>query len=521
MPLKFRKWTGAAVTAGAFAVFLFVALHKLTHASVWLDEAIEFWYSRIMTGPLPYESAASATSGMVERINSTFQPPLYNFLMFFWLQISTSQWWFRFFGVLAGLAGMIGLYRTVQRISGSVYASSAAVFVSAFVFQLDYYWQECAEYCLMLAAVFWALYFWICLLKAPSRKNIVGLTVLSVIAVYSQYGAVFPVCMMLVSSLIVILREKKKELTLTLVISWGCAFLIAAVPLILFFFLPQITQQHSGGFAADGVRFRGNPLSDFIRGIAATFKWCVSFFLPDAATIVLLVLFTAFAAYMFFRGSRFLKTVIACNALLWLVYYLALKLEVYAYGLFGTRYSLFYIPCWLVTAAAMLYEAAGLLKARKKQGKTGPVKGFAIVTACFCLLFCFVNWHFALRDNWEKEDNRTATETWIRENPEGKETVVYFGAAAGFAYYLRNLSAAPEEMEKSIHYMDWSLRNRTNEEYDAYFTSLFGDRWPEEVFFVSQHAGEDRDIMLQRFTERGYRTEELNDRFVVRLTLSD
>ena len=67
MTFKNKNWLGAAVTAGAFAVFILMALHRLTQASVWVDEAIEFWYSRVMSGPLPFEN----TTGMVERINST------------------------------------------------------------------------------------------------------------------------------------------------------------------------------------------------------------------------------------------------------------------------------------------------------------------------------------------------------------------------------------------------------------------------------------------------------------------
>ena len=184
-----RQWLEWVLVFSAFAVFLFVALHRLTHSSLWLDEAIEFWYSRVMTGTLPFENGAQTTYNMLQRINATFQPPLYNVLMFFWLQVSDSEWWFRFSGVVLGLVGMIGLYCTVMRISSSRFLSAGCVLAASFMPRLVYYWQECAEYPLMLACLFWAAYFWVDLLRKPARRNIIGLTVLSVLSVYSPLNS--------------------------------------------------------------------------------------------------------------------------------------------------------------------------------------------------------------------------------------------------------------------------------------------------------------------------------------------
>ena len=513
-----RKWLGSAAAVFAFAVFLLVALHKLTYASVWVDESIEFWYSRVMTGPLPFEN----TSDMIERINSTFQPPLYNFLMFFWLQISTGQWWFRFFGVVAGFFGMIGLYKTARLITGNVYAASASVLVAAFVRQLVYYWQECAEYCLLVAFIFWALYYWISLLKKPSRNNIIGLTVFSVLAVYSQYGAVFPVFIMLVTALFTVLRQKQKVLTRTLLISYGTAFVVAALPLFFFFFLPQFASQHEGGFSAPEITFfRNNVLIDFAGGAAAVFEWCFTSFLPQYVTAVIVGLFVLLAAVTLFRGSRFLKTVILSNLCLWLIYYAALKLKLYAYGSFRGRYAIFFIPCWLVMTVAMLYEVYGLLAGRDKAGKGSPAKIWlgAVALACAALSFC--SWQLSIKDNWVKENNRESTAVWYRENPEGKDTFVYYGAAAGFAYYLYNDPAYSSVPRERIRYMPWQLRGKTAEEYTEYYDKQFGPEWPKEVYFVAQHIGSDLDVMLTPFLDRGYRRESLNGRWNIRLVLDD
>ena len=516
MTLTRKKWLGAAVTAGAFGVFLFLALHKLTHASVWLDEAIEFWYSKVAAGPLPFE----ASSGMIERINSTFQPPLYNFLMHLWLMVDTGEWWFRFFSVVVGFVGMIGLFKTTLRLTENVFAAAASVAFAAFIYQLVYYWQEAAEYCLLVSAVFWALYFWVCLLKAPSRRNVIGLTVAAVVAVYSQYGAVFPVFVMLVTALAAVLKRKDKKLTLTLVVSWSLALLLAALPLYLFFFAPQFAGQHGGGLSLSSIRFfRNNILIDFVGGAAAVFQWNVSLYLPNAATVLILGLFLLLAAVMFFRGSRFLRILIACNLLLWIVYYVALKLNLYAYGHFRGRYAIFFIPCWLVLAVAMLYEAYGLLKARGNGGRPLLTRAFLVLLAACCGAYCFFSWRLVLRDNWEKEDNRTAAEVWQRENPEGRDTVVYYGATAGFSYYTdRNWSG---ERRENIHYLPWSLRGLTVGEYDAYFTGLYGEAWPSEVWFIANHISGDLNTMLSAFEARGYQRDERCGNTVVRLTRAD
>lgn len=511
-----RKVLGAAAAAGAFAVFLLVALHRLDHASLWLDESIEFWYSRILSGPLPFESSAN----MLERINSTFQPPLYNFLMYFWLQISTSQWWFRFFGVVAGFAGTAGLFLTARRLTGSDFAAAGAVLFSSFVFQLVYYWQEAAEYCLLLAFMFWALYWWVCLLQSPSKKNIIALAVFCVLAVYSQYGAAFPVALILLSALIAVLRQKKKELTRTLLISWGAAFVFAALPLFRFFLLPQLAGQHEDGLASGGITFyRSNILVDFAGGAAAVFQWCMTLFLPAWATAAVLGLFVLLAAVMFFRGSRFLKVLIGFNLALWIVYYIALKLNLYAYGHFRGRYALFFIPCWLVLGTAMIAEARNRLRERKN-GKALS-RGFLAVTCVLCAALCVFSWQLRLRDNWEKEDNRTAAAVWARENPEGRDTVVYYGAAAGFSYYLYNDPACASVPRDRIVYMPWRLRKLTAEEYASWYDGVFGSSWPKEVYFVSQHLSGDLETMLAPFLDRGYRRENLNGVNDIHLTLPD
>lgn len=105
----------------AFAFFFLITCYKLTYAPLWFDETIEFWYSKNLNGYVPYEMQnGGQASSMYQRIVSTYQPPLYNIVMFFWLKISTAEWWFRFFSVLMGFVGNLAIYKTVKKLSNTI-----------------------------------------------------------------------------------------------------------------------------------------------------------------------------------------------------------------------------------------------------------------------------------------------------------------------------------------------------------------------------------------------------------------
>ncbi len=78
-----------------------------TRSGLWYDEAIEYFYSKYITGPVP---GGHNSANMLERILHTFQPPLYNILMYFWLGLFDSEFGFRFAGILTTLAGSAGKY---------------------------------------------------------------------------------------------------------------------------------------------------------------------------------------------------------------------------------------------------------------------------------------------------------------------------------------------------------------------------------------------------------------------------
>ncbi len=87
-------------------LFLIVTCYKLTSASLWFDEAIE-WRISVMSGKEMYDN-----------IIQTYQPPLYNWLMHIWLNIHFSEFWFRLSSVLFGFIGCLGLYFSINKLVG-------------------------------------------------------------------------------------------------------------------------------------------------------------------------------------------------------------------------------------------------------------------------------------------------------------------------------------------------------------------------------------------------------------------
>lgn len=185
-------------TSFVFILFILIGCYKLTNSSLWYDETIEYWYSKIMIGTLPNNIYNGELSNMYQRILTTYQPPLYNFLMFFWLKLGDGEWWFRFSGVILGLICLIGIYKSVYLVSKNTVFSSMSVITTSFTFRFIYYVQECAEYILLLTMLSWTMYYALLILYDTNKKNIAQLILFSILSMYSQYGAIFPVASILI-----------------------------------------------------------------------------------------------------------------------------------------------------------------------------------------------------------------------------------------------------------------------------------------------------------------------------------
>ncbi|MBR3569736.1 MAG: glycosyltransferase family 39 protein [Oscillibacter sp.] len=502
--MKQSKQRDLLLAGAAFALFVLVSCHRLTMSALWFDEAIEYWYSKVMFGPLPF----SQTANMYERIVSTLQPPLYNILLWFWLRVSDTEWWFRFFGVVAGLVGMAGLHRTVERYTGKSWLASVVVCGAAFVYRMAFYWQEAAEYCLLLASLFWTVYYWFRLLETPSRKHTALFLLWSVIPVYSQYGAAFPVAALALTAVFAVPGTRQK---LELCAGGAAALVCAGLPLWFCFLKKQLPMQRGGSFAGNAISFDGGFLKDSFDSLLKVFRWNL---VPDYSGMsarILLILALLFSVAVLIWGRRTARAFVIANALTWLFYYFAVKLGVYAdmsYGGFGNRYNLFFLPLWIPYAAVLLWEGLRILSEEPFLEKRGVPAFLLGAAVCFVAASCVISWNTRLSKNWVKDDIREAVYRWYDAGGPGETTLVYYAANGGFAYYVRMTPGYAADTEDRVTYMDW-YEGRSGEEYRAYFDKLYGADWPRTLYIVSDHHNADLNTMLDEFRAAGYDVEEL------------
>lgn len=499
----------------AFGIFLLVTNYKLTASSLWYDEAIEYWYSKIMFGMLPISSVADGTVNMYQRINMTYQPPLYNFIMYFWLKVSDTEFWFRFFGVIMGFVGMIGIYKAIKKISND-YVAALAVLSSSTIYQLNYFWQECAEYCLMLAALCWTIYFWICLIQKADVKYIIAFTVMCVVSVYSQYGAVFPVIAMAFSAFIFILFTKEKRKIIQIHLSYLTAIVLAAFPLYFFFVRKQlIHQQTENVYSLKTLDFENGILFDLLYNLWSTFfENFFSYIYPHRTvcfmliTILLLMLLS-----VIFGKSKVIKMIVYANIGCWMCYYFMVKIGAYAYGNFGRRYSLFLIPMWIVLNYAVLFDVFSILSQIHgilRQRIVLILKfGYAMLCVCSILYCTIFNWTKKLSEHSYKSDIRGPVYEWYAYNAYNCATLVYPAADPGFAYYVRHHQDYNEHTEDNVVYMKWN-GDMSIEKYIAYIDSIYDNEWPSEIYIVAANYYDDElNLLIDCFIQEGYQQEEL------------
>lgn len=108
---------------------------------------------------------------MYERICRTYQLPLYNFLMYFWL-LFDSEFGFRMAGILTTLIGAVGIFKAVDEQTGNGAWANIGIILYVFTYNIAYYGLECAEYNLMLCCVAWIVLFYIRVIKRMDMSSV-------------------------------------------------------------------------------------------------------------------------------------------------------------------------------------------------------------------------------------------------------------------------------------------------------------------------------------------------------------
>ncbi len=495
---------------GVFVFYFIVALHKLTNASLWYDETIEYFFSKYFFSAIPIDINEKTP---YIRLLSALQPPLYNFVMYLWLKIYDSEFWFRFFGVLMGAVTLLGVYKSLNRFVSYKVSTAVCAFMVC-LYNFIYYCQECAEYNLMLAFLAWCLYFFVKLLDKITLKNVILYAVLGCLAVGTQYGSVFFVAGSAIVLFIKVLAEKDFKSAKLLSLVYFVAILIAAVPLYWFFVRLQI----GGG---DMVRSIFNiPCNNFFTDIIKSFFVSVHYFfschnfhiklkIPFGfilTQVFMTLLFIGVLLYNLFKGKeKFFRYLNLSFIVVWLIYYLFAKMGIYAYGKFANRYELFLYPLFILVFGVSLFSFLQRILSLKSKFLKFPI---IILLFGLILNFCANELKY-IEKNWVKDNYRGLVDYWYSNECYNKPSIIYYELRQGFGYYFLKDKRYKKEYENSFIMQPWQYGAEL-EEYGKFFEDSFKGEYPESFYFcIGHNFNKDAIPIALVFSGYGYEVSEV------------
>lgn len=505
---KIKKMTPEWLTAGvAFVYYMIMALYKLTDAPLWQDEAMDFYFA--IAGKGRIESIGDYANSYERLIGLGYQPPLYSFILSLWFRISEAEWWLRFSGVLFGLAAVVGIYFCIRKLCGR-YMAAASVIIYASIYIMMYYVKEMAEYIMVIAVMSWGMYLYLKLFEEMTAKRIVFFSVFCVVALYTQYGAVFAVIPMALGVLISLWRSKEFGRLRACIISYGIAGVAGGVPLICFYFLPQSDGIYSGFTGEKEIIIEGgNIISDFIFSMMSILRWFLIDFDRDVGkftvlSYLLLLAVVILSVYVVRKTKkRSIKVLCYLNAATLLFYYVMVKFNVYAYGWYGNRYQLFLFPMMFIYIVGLVYEFALILKESPKRrlsmGSRMVVQPVLIVSA---VLYCMYGVH-RIDNHWDKMDLRGIVDKWYELDARNMPTYLDYNQRYSFTYYLTHNEQYDESDWDNIVVntdLDPALAVSA-EQWKDYLLDKYGDDLPDTLYLITNA----RTTSLTRaFEDLGY-----------------
>ena len=500
-----------ATISVCFTVFIY----HLTQSPLWYDEAIEYWFSKIANGTTP---GWRMYNSMYERICSTYQPPLYNYIMHCWLFVFDTEFGFRLLGAVVMTIGCAGIYAVSQTLTSNIRWSVCATILYTLLPQTVYYAQECAEYYLMLCFTIWMLFFFLKSIRSVSIPSLAGFYICACLAVCSQYGAAFIVAGLWFPLTIFTMKKKNRKLNTAQATLTFLSVFAVALPLYIWFLRPQM-QSHitslAGGHLPD---FWINPIFDFLHAIYKTFYF--SFLggrLPApvmCAICFALLIFALLAVRLISidkkEDAMMYMPFAAGIVLSFLMYYLAVIFKFYAYtsyGVgFGFRWGLAFMPVWYIGLLLMVYLAQNSLKNLYPKIHR-PIFRATLVALSLYAAICTI---LVLRGT-RKDSSREVAETWYSEEAYKEKTIVSQWEDAAFQFYLVHSKDYRENYQQNIITFDSIDRTASTDELLLLLEEKLGKDLPKKLYFVGRESNEN---YLLAFKNLGYERDNVyNDSY--------
>lgn len=419
-----KKHSTTLFTCLSFLFLLFMMVNHIGHSALWYDEWVEYYYSQ----------ADIANGDLYRNIISTFQPPLYNLLMHYWLKVNQSILWFRLFNIIPGMISGLALSDTVRRLTKDRRLAALSVILLAVSYQWVYYIQEAAEYALMLMFVFLTMHAYVIAGEKYSFLTTLYLALMSGGAAYSQYGCVFVVAPLLIMHMVRIFRTGDRKQVRNLLVIYGLSVVLLAAPLYMFYAKIQLGNHQIGGTDTLPVVW---SVQDFLTKLGGLFVYIFlqsepretqAFMIMGAVILVLTLL-----AMVSGRRDRSVSDLCLCLILAYGLHYLLVVRHIYAMvhvGMsagFYCRYSVFWICLFTVTIPLILYELL------KNLGQNAAAAGLAVITLAVGVFSVPGIWR-----NWEKSHDNEIAWTWLEWKGYEQPTYLYGVAEYSFDYFIRD-----------------------------------------------------------------------------------
>jgi len=410
---RHRSFAWHLVAASIILLGFALRVHNLSARSLWFDEAMEYWV------------ASASLPGLLATVKMAIQdPPLYSFLLHFWMKVGQNEFGLRFMSLSFSIIGMLGIM-TLGKLSSGKAVGLIAVLLVAFSPPDIRFAQEVGQYALMACALSWNLVFLYLALTRNLWRWWILWGVSALVGVYSYYGTVIIMVATASVGFVYCLAAKKRDVLLKQAVA-GSICGVFVLPLVLGWLPAQLFrgpttkafQVSVNPYVVELLRFlrQSKDLATYQLMGHQTYGW------PWPAVPEPMVWIPFLVALV--PGVIKLKSVYISVwfILCYLAYYFAGRFGAYP---FGGRHSLILLPLLVVTIAA------GVFSIRRFNLVVGAAVLGAILSVC------------VLAPSEPQEDLRTIARFWLANRELDQATYVYYGAVPGFRYQLNLADGTP------------------------------------------------------------------------------
>jgi uncharacterized membrane protein len=414
----------AHVIASYVILLLAFALRvwDLNASSLWFDEAVEYW-----TAIVPVTEISS-------QVLIALQPPLFSFILHFWLLWGTEIVWMRMLSVIFSMLTIVGVMHLAKQIGGRR-AGLIAGFIASILPVEVRYAQDVGEYALMLCMLVWYLNFLNQAFRRPTWKAWILWVIFTTASAYTHYGTII---VMGASGLYVWLSNLYRRTSRALIQQTVAATiaLVLNLPFLFGFFSSQFGRTYQNATATPYSNFT-NELQHGLEALVDTFLfqftgWPFSN-MPKLLGMSLVVVIVLLASLLSLRRYQYIERYFFGWLLVsFLLYFTLTRLGLYAYGQFGFRYALIMSSLFTVVTAITIDHYIRWQK-----------NWLALALLGFVSVICLYNLpNRSLSDTtrpeqlWpERSDVREIAAFWARNRDDTQPTYVYYVAVPEFRYF--------------------------------------------------------------------------------------